>query len=90
MDHLVLTSALTRAVKQHSGKLNRKTSSLCTVEIHFVQPAMSTHRTCSFLFSEECGGAGRRVHRVREVAKERSLCCIVYQSGVTDTAIVTR
>jgi len=82
--------ALTRAVKQYGGKLRRKNSPLCTVEIHFVQPAMSTHRPRSFLAGEECGVAGRRIYRVRELAKERSLCCFVYQSGVTDTAQVTR
>jgi len=32
---------------------------------------MSTHRTGLFLGGEECGGAGRRVYRVREVTRER-------------------
>ena len=72
---LLIHFALTRAVKQYVDKLNHKNSPLCTVEIPFVQPAMSTHSPCSFLDSKECGFADERVYRVREVAKERFSCC---------------
>jgi len=83
---LVISFALTRAVKQYGGKLNHKNTPLCSVQIHFLQPAMSSHRPLSFLVDKEYGGPGRRVYRVYEVAKERSLCCFVYQSDVTDTS----
>jgi len=84
---LMIPFALTRAVKQYGVKLNRKNSPLCSIEIHFLQLAMSTR---SFLVGEQYVGAGRQVYRVYEVAKEQSLCCFVYQSSVTDTAQVTR